>query len=369
MPPGRSYVTLTPDAGMGISASLVELPASNCDAPVRACVAGSDQTTTTGPAGAERIAYSNITTTDQELLLIVDTATASAGFFSMSQTTEPLRPGEDCLTAEPLTPDGGAQALTTGGFDNDFGSASSNGCSGSGGRDRVLAVTVPPGVRLNAFVQPDAGYNTALDLMVEQQGCNRRQCLATANLSSSSGVAETIGWTNGSALPVQAFLTVDGTSTATSGAGNFGVTSWFSVPAPGETCFNPLLVADGTSLSATTAGLSRETVVPIDANGCEQMGGRDIVYSALVPRNQTLTVDLSAVQGDIALNLIAGSAAGCGYAPTCVASSDTPGTGAAESASFTNASSITVPVFIVIANFSATSATEGGFTMNVSIQP
>ncbi|MBL8924442.1 MAG: hypothetical protein JNJ54_36675, partial [Myxococcaceae bacterium] len=369
MPPGRSYLTVTPDAGMGISASLVESPASNCDEPVRSCVAGSDQTTSTGPAGAERIAYSNTTTADQELLLIVDTATASAGFFSLSQTTGPLVPGEDCPTAEILTPDAGVQALTTGGFDNDFGGSSSNGCSGSGGRDRVLAVTVPPGLRLNAFVQPDAGYNPALDIMLEQQGCNRRQCLATANLSSSTGAAETIGWTNGSSLPVTAFLSIDGTSTATSGAGNFDVTSWFSVPAPGETCFNPLPVIDGTSLSATTAGLSRETVVPTDANGCQQVGGRDIVYSALVPRNQTLTVDLTAVQGDIVMNLIAGTAASCGYAPTCVASSDACCTGAAETASFTNSSSVTVPVFIVIGNFSATSTTEAGFTMNVSIAP
>lgn len=109
--------------------------------------------------------------------------------------------------------------------------------------------------------------------------------------------------------------------------------------------------------------------MPTDADGCEQMAGRDIVYSTLVPRNQTLTVALTAVQGDVVVNLIAGSAAACGFAPTCVGSSDVTTSGGAETATFTNTSSTTVPVFIVIGNLSATSTTEAGFTMDVTIEP
>lgn len=372
MPPGRSTITLTPDSGMGISASLVEPPESNCESPVRTCVAGSDQTTSTGPAGAERISFSNTTAADQELFLIVDTSTSatSTGFFSLSQSTFPLVPGEDCRSAEAVTPDAGTLTRqTTGGFDNDYPSASSNGCSGSTGRDRVYSVVVPPNVRLNAFVQPDAGFNPVLDVMLGLPGCDRRQCVATANLSTSTGVGETVGWTNASSSPALAYVSVDGTTTASSGAGDFDLTAWFTDPVPGETCANALPVADGTSLSATTAGFSREVAIPVDANGCALSLGRDIVYVATVPRNETLTVDLTGVAADVSLNLIAGTPAACGYAPTCVASSDVGGTGGAESASFTNTMSGTMQVFIVIANFSQTSTVEAGFTMNVTIAP
>ncbi len=89
MGPGRNVITLTPDSGMSIAGSIVEQPALNCEATPRLCVAGADLTTTTGPAGAERVAYSNLTAAPQEVLLIVDTPTTSAGLFSMSQTTGP----------------------------------------------------------------------------------------------------------------------------------------------------------------------------------------------------------------------------------------------------------------------------------------
>lgn len=368
MAPGRNVITLTPDSGMSIAGSIVEPPALNCEATPRVCVAGADLTTTTGPAGAERVAYSNPTATPQEVLLIVDTPSTNAGFFSMAQTVGPLVAGEDCATADPLTPDAGVLVgQTTGGFDSDYSSASSNGCAGSLGRDHVYSVVVPPGLRLNAFVQPDAGYNPAIDVMVGPQACARRECAATTNLSTSTGAAEFVGWTNGSAAPVQAFISVDGTTTATSGAGNFNLETWFSAPAPGETCGNALPVANGTVVTATTAGFSREVAIPVDANGCVTSAGRDIVYVVTVPRNQTLTVELTGVQADVALNLVGGTPASCTFAPSCLASSDVGGSGGDETATFVNPSSSALQVFIIIANFSATSTVEAGFTMAVTI--
>ncbi len=366
MAPGRTVLTIQPDAGMGISASIVDGPSAACEATPRACVAGADLSTSTGVA--ERIGYSNTSASPRNVFLIVDTATVNAGLFSVSQTTGPLVPGEDCATAEVLTPDAGTLfGQTTGGFDSDLAGTTANGCVGSTGRDRVYSVSIPPGARFNAFVQPDAGYNPALDLMVGANACAERRCEAAANSSSSSGVAETLGWTNTAGAPVAAWLSVDGTTTATTGAGNFDLTTWFSTPAPGETCANAIPVVDGTALSATTAGFSREITIPVDDNGCEQSLGRDVVYVASVPDGETLTVALTGVAGDVSLNLIAGRASSCGYMPTCVASSNVGGTGVSETAVFTNDTGALRLVFIVIANVSATSTVEAGFTMNVTL--
>ncbi|MBL8922751.1 MAG: hypothetical protein JNJ54_28135 [Myxococcaceae bacterium] len=361
VPPGRTTFTLTPDAGLDLAASIVDAPAATCDAPARACVTGAN-----AGSGVERLAVSNTGAGPRDVFLVVS-ASSGAGLYSVAQTTGPIVPGEDCDSAEPMPTDGGRlSSQTTFNFASEYGAVTSNGCIGSTGPDRLYRATVPPGQRFTATVYPDAGYDPQIDLMVGGLGaCSRRECLG-ANGLLGTGAAETVDWTNGSPAPVEVFLNVDGAFfTGPQGSGNFDVVGSLSAALPGDTCDNALAVSNGTLLSASTAPNTRDVVVPVDANGCQTVVGRDLVYVASVPAGQTLDVRLSGVSGNPSVNVIEAPASRCGLYPVCVASADNPVSGGNEALQWTNPGPASRQVFIVIGP--ANGALTVGFSLAVSI--
>ncbi|MDX2010771.1 MAG: hypothetical protein SFW67_11290 [Myxococcaceae bacterium] len=366
IPPGRTTFTLTPDGGMGLSASLVDGPALNCESAQRACVSGADSTTSTGPAGFERISVSNTGAVDRNMFLIVDTATSTAGLFSISRVDGPLVEGEDCDTATDL---GDAGTVLTGqstlGFEGDLAGTTGTACFGNIGRDRVYRINVPPGQRLNALVQPDAGFNPAIDLIAGDVGaCYRRECVASSNLAST-GALESVAWTNGTTSAQNVFISVDSTSfTGTAGAGNFDLTTSFEPAIPGDVCSSAITVGNGTALSTSIGRFSREYPVPSTGlNGCQFSTGADLVYRATVPAGQRITAVTSGIVGDIALNLVQGPAGNCRFAPTCLASGGT----APEQLSWLNVGATAQEVFLIVSAASGSSTVVPSFSLSITI--
>jgi hypothetical protein len=367
IPPGRTTFTLTPDGGMGLSASLVDAPATTCDTFPRACVSGADSTTTTGPAGFERLSVSNTGTTNRDMFLIVDTATSSAGLFSLSRVdSQPLVPGEDCDTAIDLG-DGGTSLVgeTTFGMEGDLAGTVGTACTGNIGRDRVYRVSVPPGQRLITVVQPDAGFDPVVDLIPGELGaCYRRECGASSS-TSATGVAEVVAWTNGTTASQNVFISVDSTSfTGAAGTGNFDLSTSFAPALPGDVCSTAIPVGNGTALSTSIGRFSREYPVPTGGlNGCQLSTGPDLVYSATVPAGQRLTAVTSNLVGDISLNLVQGPATNCRFAPTCLASGGT----APEQLSWLNTGTTAAQVFLIISRASGASTVVPSFSLAVTI--
>lgn len=361
VPPGRTVFGVVPAAGWNPSLSIIEAPASTCTATPRACISGADRTTTTGPAGFENVGVSNTGTAARDYFLVVDTSTTTPASFDLFQNDGPLVPGEDCASAETLTT-AGLTNQTTVGYDNDNNGNSSNGCAGSVGRDRVYRVSVPSGQKLTATVTPDAGFNPAVDLLLGESSCYTRQCVATANVGGTSA-PDTVAWTNASAAAVDVYISVDSTSFTTStGTGGFDITASLAAPMQGETCSNAIPVMNGTMLSGSVAGFSRETYVPTDGNNCQAYAGRDIVYEATVPAGQTINAVLSGTTGDPVINLIAGPASNCVYSPVCLAGADDP-----ENVTWMNSTGSAVTVYIVVSNFSATTTTDATYSLAVTI--
>jgi hypothetical protein len=368
MPPGRTTVSVSSDGGFNVSASLIAAPASTCELPERECITGADRTTsTTTGVNTETVAFSNTGTSDVPVFLVVDNASTSpTGLFSVSQATSAVVPGEDCESAESLLGDGGiVVGQTTFGYDNDFPNSVTNVCTGSVGRDRVYRVTVPSNRRLVAAIQPDAGFDPRLDIMVGLQNCRRRLCSGFP-INNGTGLLDSVAFTNGETTDVEAFIVVDSTSlTATTGAGNFDIGAAIQPALPGDTCGTAIPVANGTMLSGTTANLTREYGVPTTANGCNFTGGPDIVYTATVPAGQTFTASTTITAGDLVLNLIQGPVANCRPAPlSCLASSDS----SPESVSWRNNGTTAQQVFLVLSQYSTSpTATVPAYTLSVTI--
>lgn len=88
---------------------------------------------------------------------------------------------------------------------------------------------------------------------------------------------------------------------------------------------------------------------------CVSPVGPEVVYSVTVAPGQTLTVVMNSAQ-DAALNIVAGPASACAMATTCLAGADTGASGA-ETASYTNGSTASQTVFVMLARWGSATGT------------
>ncbi len=338
VPPGRTHVTVSPAASWDALVSVMAAPAATCSAPERTCITGSDVSSAGG--APETVAISNTGASPRDYFVVVDTPAAMPTTFELSRVDGPLVAGEDCATAEPLAVGAAPAGLTTAGFEDDVHGSTAGACLGQQGRDRVFKVSVPAGQRLDVAVTPDAGFVAALDLMLGEEACYARRCVAAALPSGSSGPVAR--WTNAGPGAVDVLVSID---SETASAGAFGITATLATPAAGETCANAIPVTNGAMVSGTSAGFSRETAVTGNANGCWAALGSDVVYSATVAAGQTFKGQLTSLTGSAIMNLIAGPASGCVFRPSCLANS-----GGSSVVEWRNTGSAPMQVFLVVAN-------------------
>jgi hypothetical protein len=364
-PPGRrTTLVAVPATGVGLSISLLE-DALACDAVPRVCIAGVDQTTSTGAAGTELAAVYNVTATPLRTLALIDSNTSSAGSFQLTTRVDTPPPGEICANAAaPITMPGTSSATTVGYF-NDYLSGSTNqiNCRGGAGADRVHAIEVPGLTRLTATVRPDAGYDPVIDLMTSTASCaGRRSCVTSAG-SGAAGVAETVQWNNASSAPQVIFLSVDSTAAT---AGNYDLQIANAAPPAGDVCGNAttLSPASGTfpdggmglvvDAPAAIIGPTylRDYVVQT-ARGCLQYGGRERAHAVTLDPGKRIDLFVDST-ANIVLNLILGPTSACSDAPTCVDSWDDPNSAALPArVSYTNSAAAPVTLYLVVGLFSA----------------
>ena len=114
-----------------------------------------------------------------------------------------------------------------------------------------------------------------------------------------------------------------------------------------ETCLNALPITASQTLNAqTTAGFVKD--YNLMAPGCVSPLGPETVYAVSLAANQTLTVTMTSMD-DAAINIVAGPAAACSTAMSCLASADTGATGP-ETAVFTNGPTPQV-VYVMLARW------------------
>ena len=136
------------------------------------------------------------------------------------------------------------------------------------------------------------------------------------------------------------------------------------VPPAGESCENAPTNAPG-SYSDTTVGYAN------DYNAAAQSTpspGRDRVYRVSVPANRILNVTMTPANTpllDAVLLLLSGSVSCAEAASNLLATADASGAGAAETVSWTNATSLPIDVLVVADSFTAEPAGDYELTLNL----
>ncbi len=281
------------------------------------------------------------------------------------------------------------------GFVADYGQFSVSGCPAGEGPDRVYKVDVPAGQRFTAVLTPlqvdggaaDGGVGPAdLDAVITLIPAPAQTCETGWGTCAASvdeyygGRVETLSFVNQGASTASYFMVV-GSYDPTFTHSDYSLAPSFAAPAAGDVCSNAITAAAGTLSNQTTAGLYRDFKFA-SAKGCKTTTGRDIVYAVSLPASKTLTVTVTppttmatadggtladgglppSVQNPV-INIVEGPVANCTLSPTCVASADMAVEAMPETVSYTNSTTATKQLFVVVSNdasavdLSATSVT------------
>ena len=137
-----------------------------------------------------------------------------------------------------------------------------------------------------------------------------------------------------------------------------------------DTCSSALVLVSNMQQSCTTAGetddydfgnqTSNECVNDV---GSTTFDGADVAFKIDVPSGQKLSVTVTPTsQWDPAIGIVTA----CGMSgASCVGAADGDGTGQPETASYTNKSNSTVPVYIIV---DSTQGDEGPFDIVANLQ-
>jgi hypothetical protein len=255
--------------------------------------------------------------------------------------------GEDCFTPATLAL-GAPVAVPLSSSLNDLSGASAT-CATGAGPDRVYAVSIGTNQRLTVMGTPQGAFDVGLSVANDAMSCAARSCLAMANASGAGGT-ETVTFDNtGPARTV--WVIVDSMTLASGTVGLFATLS--AINSFGDTCLNAVPINASTTLvSQSTNGFVKD-YNPIGA-GCVSPLGPEAVYAVTLAPNQTVTVVMTSPL-DAAINIIAGPAAACATATTCLASADTGATGA-ETTSFTNGPT-TQTVYVLLGRWGGATGT------------
>lgn len=372
--PDVVYSVLVP-AGQAITASVTSMwdatinlvaSAANCTggdggATAFTCLAGSDVATN----GTDTTSWLNGTGADTTVLIIIDGFSTGGGDFTLDVSVGVPPPGDTCASAvaAPAIGDAGVllanQTLT--GFLNDFsGRTTSVDCSFLGGADRVYALTIPPGLRLNARATSQA--NLALSVVEDVAACTAMSvaCVAEAD-SVGSGVmgqprTESLFLENANTTPRPVLLIVD-----SSGAGaTFDLELSVGTVPPGEACDMAPLFSPGDAGVTLTAqslgGYANDFDFNTVTSSCLFGLGADRSYLVTVPPNLRLTATVNST-ADLAVNIVP-SAAACQLSPlVCLGAAETNMSMQASARSDALATSRDVLVIVDASGAPASSAT------------
>jgi hypothetical protein len=368
--PAGQRVTVTSVAGAGFNPSLSLLlgPAANCDASPRVCVAN-DNTGST--AGTDVARWFNAATTTQTLFVIIDSSATTGGTFTLSAAldTPTAGSGDVCsVSAAPITMSSMLTGQTLAG-QNDYISGGT-GCVTAAGLDQSHEVTVPSGQVLRVTATP-TNFDLALNLIqgpAANCGAVPRACVAGLNGSTSTTGAETAQFFNGSASSVSVFANVEAVASATT-TGTYGLDVQFTTPAVGDTCTNPEVVSmNGTLMNQTLTGFANFVATSSTMGACTFSNtGPDRVYSVTVGAGQTLTATVTPLTSwDPGIYAIVGPAANClASGSICAAGSDSGGSSMPDTITYTNSSTTSQTVFVVVDRF--TSGTVGDFNLTINV--
>jgi hypothetical protein len=355
-----------------------------CTDASRSCIAGVN---TTGAGAAERLVYSNVSTSTVNAVLFVEAATTAVsapGTYDVTFTLSDPPAGDSCGSAPTTFASGTYPGQTLIGYQNDYGLGTN--CVSSGGPDRLYLVRVPAGERLTAKVTPDpldggTNWNPSINLMERAPGCvaTGRLCIVGKD-SGATGVAESLVWTNNTAVEKEVYVVVETSSTVVPAA---GVTRGFTLelaiappppPPPGESCANAEPITSGTPLTdQTILGYANDYGL---GSFCYGTSGPDRVYTITVPAGERLvaTVTPTTVDGgtwDPSINIM--NAAQCQSATrTCLAGADSGSTSVAETTAWTNTTSSPVQVYIAIETRTSADPAPGAtrsFTLSATVAP
>ncbi len=320
-------------------------------------VAGTQATVTTAGLATSTSYMVTVTGTDMA-------GNPLAGTTSFSFTTVAPQPGGDtCQNPGPaVTATTTLASQSFAGAAANFSHNTSQGCENThGGADRVYALTVPPNTRVSVVVNPSANLDVVLNLIDAAASplcTSSSTCLAGVDVGSD-GDPETAAYTNPSTSN-RTVLAVVTDRDAASSTRTFSFTATFSLP--GDTCATAtsLTSALGTSV---LSGQNLRSFTPSHAfsaaNGCVATpSAPDRAYSVTVAPGRTLRLTATPGTGlDLAINLTTTTSA-CGSA--CVASANAAGPGGTETAEYTNTTSGTQTVSVVVAELSTPSTATFG---------
>ncbi|MCA3014557.1 MAG: hypothetical protein INH41_19415 [Myxococcaceae bacterium] len=172
------------------------------------CAAGSDAFGN----GAETINYTNGTGVPQNVLLLIDSESATVGTFDLTTTVAPFLTGEICSDSLTAVTASVTTSETLVGYGNDY-SGFLASCALANAEDRVYRITVPPNFRLTATTTSAADLGLSI---VDGPASNCGPitgCLARADATFSGTTAmpvnETITFDNASSTARTVFLVVD----------------------------------------------------------------------------------------------------------------------------------------------------------------
>ncbi|MCA2981488.1 MAG: hypothetical protein INH37_24705, partial [Myxococcaceae bacterium] len=175
------------------------------------CVAGSDELNSPLNPGVELVTFANATGAMQSVLLLVDSASPSAGRFDLTTTVSAFLPGDVCSDSLPAITASRSSSETLAGFSNDYGRSTPT-CALAFREDRVYRVTIPPSSRLTAATSSTADLRLSV---VEGPASNCRPltaCLASVNsfVGSCGGwCVEEFSFDNAGSTARDVFLVVD----------------------------------------------------------------------------------------------------------------------------------------------------------------
>jgi hypothetical protein len=200
--------------------------------------------------------------------------------------------GETCPTAVTLVPPV-VVAGTTAGAVNDF-SVFASGCQRFGlAPDRVFRVTVPAAQRL--VVEAATVFDSTVNLIADLANCGTSltdggvtglQCVAGRDQPDDAPVV----WDNTGTTARDVFVVIDGWST---GSGAFTLGARLTPIPSGDRCASAEPLPVGASLSQTLEGYVSDSY-----GSCVSAAGPERFYSATIPPNSRLTVDVTSVGVD-----------------------------------------------------------------------
>ncbi|MBK7860229.1 MAG: hypothetical protein IPJ65_16765 [Archangiaceae bacterium] len=225
---------------------------------------------------------------------------------------------------------------------------------GDSDTDVFVNLVAAPASRCGA-VQPDGGFGgiTCVDGS-DVGGLNEADEVSTA-------------------IPGTYYAIVDGLTDADVGnvAVSFATTT---VPATGDTCAAPTVVASSGMLTAQSgAGYGNDYDVDPDGTDCTtySSNGIDRVYQVSIPAGMTLTATVTpsgaGANDDVSIYVLEGVAASCTpWITSCLAGADVGADGEADEVTYMNAGAAAKTVFVVVDSYFLRQ--PSAFDLNIQVQ-